>query len=409
MSNKTIPLLLLTDSIIGAFFVIFAPLMGLDPNNSWGKFRVIALCVVISIFLLSISTFLMSSNGKNVFSLIIKSNKLKIYFAISHVWLIIFVIYVWFITYGNLTTWNRTTHYYTQLADAFTKGNLYVERKPGNALIQAFEQNNLANLKSFDTEIWDMSLYKDRLYLYWGPVPALVAIPLQTIFKQKIADNYLVFIFSAGLLVVNSLIIVKLRGKFFPGVPISNLIACILIIGLITPVVWFSSTPYVYSTAIVAGQFFLMGGYLFVLSIFEKEPHHLDIKLFLAGLFWVCSVASRAVNAFSVIFFVLIIMFWYTNMIYKLTDWKGIIRRLLPLFVPMLIGAFLIGWYNWARFESPLEFGLRYQITIYDLKTNANFVFHPDYFFLNVFTQYRITCYLGLGQRLAQRCSSLES
>jgi hypothetical protein len=44
-----------------------------------------------------------------------------------------------------------------------------------------------------------------------------------------------------------------------------------------------------------------------------------------------------------------------------------------------------MGWYNWARFDSPLEFGYRYQITILDLNKQSGLLFQPDYFFLNLY------------------------
>jgi len=37
------------------------------------------------------------------------------------------------------------------------------------------------------------------------------------------------------------------------------------------------------------------------------------------------------------------------------------------LAVPLALGGAVLGWYNWARFGSPIEFGLRYQLTFIDL------------------------------------------
>jgi len=60
-------------------------------------------------------------------------------------------------------------------------------------------------------------------------------------------------------------------------------------------------------------------------------------------------------------------------------------RALVPLFIPLIAGALLIGWYNWARFDSPFEFGLKYQITIFNLNKDASLVFEPGYFFPNLY------------------------
>jgi hypothetical protein len=36
---------------------------------------------------------------------------------------------------------------------------------------------------------------------------------------------------------------------------------------------------------------------------------------------------------------------------------------LLAFGAPLVFGAIALGWYNWARFDSPFEFGMRYQLT----------------------------------------------
>ena len=67
-------------------------------------------------------------------------------------------------------------------------------------------------------------------------------------------------------------------------------------------------------------------------------------------------------------------------------NWTNYFGAIVPLFIPLIAGAIIIGWYNWARFDSPLEFGLRYQITIFNLNKDANLVFEPGYFFPNLYT-----------------------
>lgn len=385
MSNFIIPILLLTDGTAFTLAAVFAQNIGLDPNITWGRARLILLFLgMILIFISLLAIF--SKKRENYFlESIIKSEASKTLFLLGHLWVVIFVIYAGFITFGNFTTWNHTTHYYTQLADAFSKGNLYVDQQPGKTLLEAVDPNNPTNRPSFDDEIWDMSLYKGKLYLYWGPVPALLIVPIQLIFDTKITDNYLVFFFSAGLLIFNSLIILWLWKKFFPEIPPRYVFICIPLIGLILPIPWAANIPNVYEAAIGAGQFFLVGGIYFSLSIFEQHSSFDKRNLFLAGLFWACSVGSRAINALSVIFLVLIVFFWTVKKLPKPISWMKYFRTVVPLFIPLIVGAIIIGWYNWARFDSPLEFGLRYQITIFNLNEQANLVFEPGYFFLNLY------------------------
>ncbi|MBK5279047.1 MAG: hypothetical protein JJE09_09325, partial [Bacteroidia bacterium] len=273
----------------------------------------------------------------------------------------------------------------TQLADAFNKRNLYVDRQPDKSLLEAADPYDVIHRLPFDDEIWDMSLYKGKLYLYWGPIPALLIAPFQLILDKKFTDNYLVFFFYSGLLIFNSLIILRLWKRFFPEIPARYIFICIPLIGLILPITWATNIPNVYEAAIGAGQFFLVGGIYFSLSIFEQHSLFDKRNLFLAGLLWALSVGSRAINAVSVIFLVLMVTFWIVKNIPKPINWSAYFRRVAPLFIPLITGALLIGWYNWARFDSPLEFGLRYQITIFNLNKDANLVFESGYFFPNLY------------------------
>jgi hypothetical protein len=160
---------------------------------------------------------------------------------------------------------------------------------------------------------------------------------------------------------------------------------CIALIGLILPISWSLNIPNVYEAAIGAGQFFLLGGMYFVLLAIEQDSAPRKWNLFFAGIFWACAVGSRTINVFSVIFLVASTSFWIAKRPPKPTLWAVYLRSISALYIPLVLGAMLIGWYNWARFDSPLEFGLRYQITIFNLNKDTNLIFKPDYFLLNTF------------------------
>jgi hypothetical protein len=291
-------------------------------------------------------------------------------------------VYAWFVTYGTFTTWDKSTRYYAHLADAFNKGQLYVDIEPNADLVSAPDPYSSVSRPRFDDEIWDMSLYKGKLYIYWGPVPALLMTPFQARSEKLLLDLYPVYFFLSGLFIVNSLILWKLRRWFYRDVPLWNFLASLFLIGFILPILWSLNIPEVYEAAIGAGQFFLMGGILFsLLSIHGNREWY----LFLAGLFWACSVGSRAINVFSVLYLFVVMVVWiFKKYSGSLPHWKKSIFPITLLTAPLVLGALLLGWYNWARFDSPFEFGLRYQITIYNLNRDLPLAFQPDYFPLNV-------------------------
>lgn len=375
ISDRIIPALLLTDGLLCTFFAIFAYSLGFDPNPDWGRSRIILFFMGVVL----IAAFALPSTKKTNFA---KSDKAKSFFLFGHIWAFIFMVYAFFITFGNFTTWKASTRYYTQLADAFGKGQLHVDVEPSTALLAADDPYSSEGRPAFNEEVWDLSLYKGKFYLYWGPVPALLLTPIQLALHTNFADIYLVYFFLCGLLIFNSLILLKLWKLFFPDIPTTNVSISILLIGLILPILWSLNIPDVYEAAIGGGQFFLIGGIYFIILAFEKDIQ--KRYLFLAGFFWACSVGSRAINVLPILFLTALTLFWIWKNQAKPINWNETIRLAASMLMPLALGAILIGWYNWARFDSPLEFGLRYQITIYNLNRDMPLTFQPDYFPFNI-------------------------
>ncbi len=378
MSKKIVPLLLLIDGLALASAAIFAHELGIDPTAGWGRSRYAMF--VGALILLSCAAYLLSPRAKEtrLGVWLIESERIKIFAPLTHLWVIIILIYAWFVTFGNLTTWNHTSQYYARLADAFAKRQLYVDINPGKALLDAPDPYDPERRGVFQDEIWDMSYYKGKLYYYWGPIPALMILPLNFFLNQKITDNYLVFLFSVGILIFNSFILLKLWRRFFTSISALHVFIAITLTGLSLPILWGLSVPYVYEAAIGASQFFMIAGLYFAFGAIENNPPQ-NKKLFLAGLFWACAVSARAINALPVILLTLFISYWI------LKDSPRSARILSNLYLPLIVGAMLIAWYNWARFDFPLEFGLRYQITTFNLNEKVNLIFHSDYFFLNLY------------------------
>ena len=384
MSKKIVPLLLLMDGLALASAAIFAHQLGIDPSAGWGRSRYAMLAGAL--ILLAGAAYLLSPRAKEtkLGAWLIESERIKIFAPLAHLWVVIILIYAWFVTFGNMTTWNHTSQYYQRLADAFAKRQLYVGVNPGKALLDAPDPYDPQSRGAFQDEIWDMSYYDGKLYYYWGPIPALMILPLKFFLDKKITDNYLVFIFSVGILIFNSLILFKLWRRFFVNISMMQVFIAITLTGLSLPILWGLSVPYVYEAAIGASQLFMMGGLYFTFGAVENNPSQ-NKNLFLAGLFWACAVSARAINALPVILLTLFISYWILKDSPRPTQWTRYTRILASLYIPLIVGAMLISWYNWARFDSPLEFGLRYQITTFNLNAKTNLIFHPSYFFLNLY------------------------
>lgn len=274
--------------------------------------------------------------------------------------LAILAIYVWFISLGSWTQWPAVTAYYDQLAVAFAHGHTWLDAAPDPALLALPNPYNPAQRQGIPYPL-DASLYQGRFYLYFGPAPALLVIAARFFWRGVIGDQVLAFVFIYGIAVIESGLVLKICRRFFPSLSSGLIAASVLALGLIGPFTWSLVTPDIYNAALMAGQcFFLLGFYTAFDAVAGQPPRW---KLLLTGLFWTAAVASRITQVLPVGLMVMLIS--ARMVLPSRTDRSKTerLRSLLPLYVPLVVGAVALGWYDWTRFGSVFETGYKYALT----------------------------------------------
>jgi hypothetical protein len=376
---------LITVAIISGFIItgmaIFADRIGFDHNPHWGTGRIFALAIGI---LIVICTIFYSS---------ITSKLGRIYFLAGLIVLLVIAVYVWFVSVGYWTNWPKTTNYFDMLATSFQHNQLSLQIKVDPALLAMHDPYDIYAREALPhiTYLFDGSFYKGEYYLYWGPIPALILVPFKFAFPGEIGDQVLVLAFVSGLFIFQSLLMLKIWGRFFETLPAWAVLMGILLAGLITPTTWMLNLPRFYEASIESGQFFLIGGVYFAFTALDK-PTPSIWRLVLTGIFWSFAVGSRNVLALPVIFMTLMTAFWIIRYYGQATT-RGTAVILTGLILPLAIGAGLLGWYNLARFGSVLETGLRFQLSGINYREYYSDLFSTKYVLLNLryylFTPYK--------------------
>lgn len=266
--------------------------------------------------------------------------------------------YIWFLSVGYWTNWPKTTSYYQQLGDAFTHGQVSLLEEPDSALLSLSDPYLYANREGISYP-WDVVFYQGKFYLYWGPLPALVALLIGFFTRAVVGDHLLVLVFVGGTFALSTFFILRLRSRFFPNLGWAYVIPGILLAGLANPMPWLLNRPAVYEAAIASGQFFLISGFYFGFLALEKN--RLEYwKLMLSSTCLGLTVASRASLVFVVLFLTLMLA-GYIFLHRKLLQDTHL--RLAGFILPLTLIAATLGWYNKARFGDWLEFGFKYQLT----------------------------------------------
>ncbi|HET6845749.1 MAG TPA: hypothetical protein VFH29_02885 [Anaerolineales bacterium] len=362
-------------AIIGA--ALFAQELGLDPSPGWGRGRlgllILGVCVVLAAELYrryEAATLRWSSkrwsrlrdlpviqgirqNG----ALLHLAGLLRLYWFLIPILILILLIYVWFVSAGTWTTWISPTHLYADQARGFLRGNLYIAMKVPEHLLTGIDPFSLGKAH---LGYLDVSFFKGRYYLYWGPVPALLLLLLHPIVAWRLGDLQVLMGLLASLLIVECLLLVVIWDRFFKQLPKSMLVLALLLVGLSNPATYmldYTRGARIYEASITGGQFFLMGGFL--AAVTALGPPLRPLRLAAAGILWALAAGTRATLVVPVGFMALMAAWWVLGADQR---WSKKLTQLIPLVVALGLGFACLGWYNWARFGSVTETGMYYQL-----------------------------------------------
>jgi len=219
--------------------------------------------------------------------------------------------------------------------------------------------------------LWDATFYEGKYYLYWGPAPSLMLALIKPFYQQEVGDKILAFVFVVGTFILMALLILELWKRHFSEIPRWAVLLGIAFVGLVCPMPYILVEGRIYEAAIISGQFFLIGGLYWLVTAFDRPAH---FKLALAGLCLALAVGSRTTVIPSVAFLSLIVLVWALK-----SQRPKAFSFITAFALPLVIGAVAYGWYNLARFDSVTEFGLRYQLTSYNLYESLDETFSPAY------------------------------
>jgi hypothetical protein len=364
----------ITGGVIGAgivFVALFANQLGLDNNPVWGIKRWLAF--FLGTFILTAAIF---HREHNVIGRYLHTRTGQMALAVASLSTAIIFVYVWYVSIGLWTSWPNEMSYYNLLAAAFHNGQTAVDVAPEPALL-ALENPFEPRTREGIPLLWDATLYNGKYYLYWGPTPALLLAFFKLFSPQDVGDKVITFLFTVGTFLFAVLLILELWKKYFTDTPRWAILLGIACMGLVNPMLYILIEARIYEAAIISGQFFLLGGLYWLFTAFDTSSR---ARFALSGLFLALAVGSRTTLVPAIAFLSLTMLVWAVK-----TRRDKVITLTLTFALPLVIGAMSYGWYNLARFGSAAEFGLRYQITSYNLYESLDETFSPAYIPPNVY------------------------
>jgi hypothetical protein len=270
--------------------------------------------------------------------------------------------YVFYVSAGTLSDWPAYTHLYDLLADGFRAGHLHLSVPPSPLLLQ--QQNPYDPIHQplwmWDW-MWDVTLHDGHLYLYWGPVPALLLSIVKSLFgiEGRVGDEQLVLVFLLLRLVAGTWLIWALLRRCFPDVPGWLAPFAVLLFGLAAPVPVLASRAAIYEASIAGGQAFAVLGLALAFAGMSGAAGQ-RLRLAGASVCWGLALGCRVSLAPAMAGLAAVTA---AVLRHRPPSQRGQSLPIIPVCGPLLTSVALLGLYNYERFGSFGNFGTAEQLS----------------------------------------------
>jgi hypothetical protein len=272
---------------------------------------------------------------------------------------IVVLAYAFFATRGtlNFAHFRHTDiSFYVQLRQGFSAGHLYMAF-PVDPRILALPNPYDAKAREHIFYAWDSSYFDGHYYLYHSALPVLLAyMPLELLTGRDPPDQLIVTLFCTWAFIATLMFVRGALGAERPRVPF---FIWVLFLGLGNAIPFVLTIVRSYEVAIAAGMAMTATWAVAVLRLLRAPSNS---RAFWMGLWLALAIAAHpdlivlGIAAAAA----LVIAFW--------TRRQQLVRAACAFAVPLVIVGAAMLWYNAARFDDPLEFGVRYQLTSVDME-----------------------------------------
>jgi len=249
---------------------------------------------------------------------------------------IVALVYLLFVTQGTFHFMEyRQGIYYNWLAKVFLSGHTGVSMSSPEAIPTA-----------------DGSIYHNVLYLYWGPVPALIHAGYRLLTNQILYSSVLTYIAAILNIFFFWVTLVNLAKRLLGKVnwPLLLLLTALYAVGA---TLFNVTRSFIYEEALVVGSTFLLASLAVITSPNSASSAWYSLS---AGVLFSLAVSTRV----SLLFFLPLLLGYDFVLSQRPFVFRFLAKRWLTFLLPLFIALSLLGYYNYARFGSSTEFGISY-------------------------------------------------
>ena len=280
-------------------------------------------------------------------------------------------------TFILITLWIATTtqtrnNIYEKYIDALSQGQANLLDEPSQKLISLENPYDMTQRKEKKLEyIWDVALYNNKYYVYFGIFPMLLSLSFKIITGKYLQLSYGIWIFNIITIISLAKLIKLLYKKWFNNLSFNYLI--LALIGTISGslIFWITRTSCIYEFVLAAGVACSTLGICLMFKAIEKDKVNYKY-LCLSATSLALAVACRPNHLLVSLILIPILIKILKN---NIKEKRDIVKLILVVGIPYLVVGISLMVYNYIRFDSIFEFGTNYQLTVNDMKSLQNRIF----------------------------------
>lgn len=216
---------------------------------------------------------------------------------------------------------------------------------------------------------WDTAYYNGKYYCYFGIVPALLFfVPYRLVTGAYLQCNIVVMLAYAVYMLFLDVVLIRIMRYTVPDVQFGVEVTGLAILNATVNIFHFAAEPSFYMVLYAVGLMFVAIGFCcFVFWYTGKRTNKL--LLFLGAVSLALAVGCRPP---LLLYTLLIIPFGVKVIMEKKRE---SIADMIVLLIPYVAIGSALAAYNYVRFDSILEFGVKYQLTAQDQVHVSNSVY----------------------------------
>lgn len=256
-----------------------------------------------------------------------------------------------------------------ELVDAFLNGQVSLIKEPPEDLLAMENPYDYTARKSLNIDCeWDHVLYKGKYYSYYGIAPVfLLFLPYHVLTGYYFPSYLACLIFClTGTAFLIGAYLVMIRN-WFRNTPFHIMLCGLIVLLMSCGIFMCIKRPMFYEMEEAAGFMFLTAGtlFLFLSGILTRRKIH-PAALAVSGICLSLAVMSRPTLALYALAAVLWILYGFGQYRQENAKRPQTVRYFAASLLPYVVLGGLQMLYNFLRFGSVFEFGIRYSLTISD-------------------------------------------